>query len=52
MKYVAIAALLLCGLTTACSVSHTTVERPVPASTAAVVVPAGPPPPTTVYVPD
>jgi hypothetical protein len=53
MKYVAIAALLLCGLTAACSIrsERTVVERPVAPSTAAVIVDT-PPPATTVYVPD
>ncbi len=55
MKYVAIAAVVLCGLaSSACAVrtERTVVERPVPTTTAAVVVPTDPPPPTTVYVPD
>ncbi len=49
MKYVAIAALLICGLATACSVrsERTVVERPAPSTTAAVVV-ADPPPATVV----
>jgi len=54
MKYVAIAAALLCSLTAACTIrsERTVVEKPVPPSTAAVVVSPDPPPPTTVYVPD
>ncbi|HZQ00459.1 MAG TPA: hypothetical protein VFB13_13030 [Reyranella sp.] len=54
MKYVAIAAVLLCGLTAGCAVrsERTVVERPAAPSTAAVVVTPDPPPPTTVYVPD
>ena len=55
MKYVAIAAALLCAFaSSACAVrtERTVVERPAAPSTAAVIVPDAPPPPSTVYVPD
>ncbi len=45
MKRVVIVALVVSGLASACSYrEHTTVQKPVPATTA-VVVPADPPPP-------
>ena len=52
MKYFAIVALLFCGLATACTFrsERTVVEKPAPASTAAVIVDT--PPPATGYVPE
>lgn len=52
MKPMIIVMLAVAGLVSACSVrsERTVVERPVPASTQAVVV-ADPPPTTTVVVP-
>jgi len=53
MKRTALLAVVACALgTTACTVrsERTVVEKPVPASTAAVVVPADPGPGTTTYV--
>ena len=56
MKYMVLVAVALCGLASACSIKseRTVVERPVPATTAAVVVadPAPTTTTTTVYVPN
>jgi hypothetical protein len=51
MKYVSVIAVVICGLTAACTIKseRTVVERPAPAQT--VVYSEAAPPATTVYVP-
>jgi hypothetical protein len=51
MNKIAILAVVICGLTAACTVrsERTVVERPVAPSTAVVVTDSAPPPGTVVY---
>lgn len=51
MKRVVIAALVICGLASACTYrEHTTVQKPAPATTTVVTELPPPPPPSTTTV--